>query len=147
MAATDLVDNTMTPGRLAREAAGGFHELAASSTAKEATGNTGWLDKGFVHDCTLHLELGTCTGTGTSLTVQLEQADDDSGTNAEVLAITPAADQDDDDTALQVPVCIDRRYIRLTWTISGTSPVFPLDATLRNAKDHRNFGDYGLAWS
>lgn len=145
MVATAHVDNTMTPGRLAREAAGGFHELR-DGTNVTATGNTGWLDKGFVHDCTLHLELGTCTGTGTSMTVTLEQADEDDGTGAEALAITAAADQDDDNTALQAPVCIDKRYVRLSWVVAGTTPVFPLTATLRNAKDHRNFGDYGLAW-
>lgn len=146
MPATAHVDHKSTPGRLAREAAGGFHELR-DGTNVTSTGNTGWLDKGFVHDCTLHLELGTCTGSGTSLTVTLEQADTDAGGGAEALAITGVANQDSDNTAVQTDVCIDKRYVRLSWTVAGSTPVFPLTATLRNAKDHRNFGDYGLAWS
>lgn len=144
MVATAHVDNTMTHGRLAREAAGGFHELLDGS-AITSTEDTGWLDKGFVHNCTAHIEVATVTGAGSAV-VQIEQADDDSGTNAEVLLITPSCVEANDNTAIQAEICVDRRYVKVTTTVTGTFSITPT-VTLRNAKDHRNFGDYGLAWS
>lgn len=139
MPATAHIDNTQTPGRLVRETAGLFHELL-DGTAITTTANTGWLDKGFVYDCVLHLEFASVVGAGSAI-IKLEQADDASGTNIEELATTLTIDEADDNTEVVRSICVDRRYVRVTTTVTGTLSV-PVTATLRLAKDHRNTGNY-----
>lgn len=155
MTETALVPNKKTPGQLVRET-NTFHVLAAptggtasggtAGANKEATGNSGWLDVGFVDEATLHAELGTCTGTGTSLVLTVEQADTSGGAGAELLATFQTADQDDDDKEAKIAVRIDKRYVRATWTIAGTSPVFPLTLSIRQERDRYN-ENYSGAWA
>lgn len=143
MTATPHVDHTMTTGSIVREVAGGFHELRASDNIT-ATGNTGWLDKGFVDEVCLHIELGACTGTSTSAVFVLESADQSDGTGAVELLRTPAADQDDDNKEYLGYTRVNRRYVRLSWTVSGTSPVFPTTATFQTP--HYRMDEQSGAW-
>ena len=137
MPATAHVANKRTPGKLVRDAEF-FHRILDGSDVT-ATGQSAWADIGMIKDCQAHLELGTCTGTGTSGRFQVEIADDSSGNGLEVIAIFDAVDQDDDDTEAKIDgLCIVKRYVRANYTISGTSPVFPATLTLRTDKDHYN---------
>lgn len=137
MPATAHVVNKRTPGKLVRDA-GTFHQIL-DGTNVTATGDSGWTDIGMIKECQAHLELGTCTGTGTTGDFQVEIADDSSGTGLEVIAIFDTVDQDDDDTEAKIDgLCIDKRWVRVNYVIAGTSPVFPATLTLRTDKDHYN---------
>jgi len=140
MTATAHVNHIMTTGQIVRQVDGGFHELLNGGNIT-ATGNTGWLDKGFVDEATLHLELGTCTGTTTSAVFVLEQADTSGGAGAVELVRTAAANQDSDNRQLLAYTRVNKRYIRLSYTVSGTSPVFPTRATLQTS--HYRMDDQG----
>jgi len=131
-------------GRQVRDASTYFQLLDGSSLS--STGDSGWLEKGLVHEATLHVELGTCTGTGTSMVLSLLQADDSSGTNPETLAILATADQDDDDKEAKALVYVNKPYVKVAYTIAGTTPVFPTTATLRLTHDHRG-DNYTGVWS
>jgi len=144
MTETALVDNLKTPGQLVRDA-GDFHVLVAPTGATAqgaagadltATGDSGWDDVGFIHDSTIHAELGTCTGTTTTLDIVVEQAQDSSGTNAEVIGTFTQATDASDDTEAKLKTCVNLRYVRVSYTISGSTPVFPLTVTLRLPEDH-----------
>jgi hypothetical protein len=146
MTATAHVDNRMTSGQMVREVAGGVHELVASA-AKTATGNSGWLDIGFVDEVMFLAELGACSGTSPTMVLTLSQADSSDGSvGAELLCTSPAANDTSDNMAYKAHVRINKRYVRLVWTIAGTSPSFVLAASLQtgNFKMDKNMSG---AWA
>jgi len=66
----------------------------------------------------------------------VEQAQDSSGTNAEVIGTFTQATDASDDTEAKLKTCVNLRYVRVSYTISGSTPVFPLTVTLRLPEDH-----------
>lgn len=136
MAATAHVANKRTPGKLVADA-GTFHQLL-DGTNLTATGNSGWLDVGMIKDCQAHLELGTVTGTTPLMDLNVEIADDSSGNGIELVARFAQVADDDDTEGKYDGICIDKRWVRASYVISGTTPVFPATLTLRTDKDHYN---------
>lgn len=138
MAATAHVDHKRTPGYLVQDA-GTFHQLLDGSDITSST-NSGWLDVGMIRVPTqLHSELGTVTGTSPTLDVVISIADDSSGNGAEVIMVLPQMGNDDDKDSKILLRPLDKRYLRVVYTIGGTStPTFPLTMTLRDQRDHYN---------
>jgi|GEM_PF-5422332 len=135
MAATAHVANKRTPGKLVRSA-GTFHQLA-DGTALVATGNSGWLDIGMVKECIAHMAHVAITGTTPTMDVIIEIADDSSGTGAEtIFAFGQVVGTDDNTESKSRTLDIDKRYVKATWTIAGTTPSFASTMTLRSAQDH-----------
>lgn len=135
MTETALVDNLATPGQLVRDA-GTFHQLHASG-AETATGNSGWLDIGFVHDCSIVVAFGAITGTAPTLDLLIQQSSDSAGASdvADVHTFTQFIGTDDNFEAKQV-ARLDKRYIKATWTIGGTTPSFIFAIDIRLPYDH-----------
>jgi len=125
MTATVHVDNLKTSGQLIRDA-GTFHQILDGSTLS-SSGNSGWLDVGFIHECTLHVELGNMAGT---VSLVVEQADDGSGGGSEVLGTFTQFTATDDNEQAKLGATINKRYVRAVYTVASGGGAVTLTARL-----------------
>lgn len=125
-----LTHNVKTPGQLVRDA-GTFHELVATTDDTTTSGNSGWLDVGFIHDCTAHVELGAMAGT---IDLIIAQADDSSGTGEEIMHNFTQFGATDDNEEAKAYLCVNKRYVKATWTAAASGGT--MSCQLRLPQDH-----------
>lgn len=110
-------------------------ELINATQTSSTTGS--WVRVPQPGPCTIHLDTGTITGTTPTCIIEVQGADDDSGTGIVSFGQFPSLDGSDDDTEAQLNAHVYKKYLRAKTTIAGTSPSFELDLHVRLANDHR----------
>lgn len=103
-----------------------------AKTARTASGNSGWIDIGDAKELVAQLDSAAGTGTAPTLDVKFQTSFD--GTDAAAVDIpTGAFTQVAAAASAQVKsLTVMHRYIKVIWTIAGTTPSF-------------NFGVYATA--
>lgn len=126
---------TPGPGTLVRDALAPTLASLTNATA-DVTGS--WMDVEFPHDVAVFWEGGAIAGTGVSVDIQIEAADDAAGTNAVVLGKFATLDENDDNATKVLEVYGAKKYMRAVVTIAGTSPDVTGDVVVREKHDRRS---------
>jgi hypothetical protein len=99
-------------------------------------GDGAWKDVTFPWLVAAELVTGTMGGAGSVVEISIQQADDSSGTNEEIIAAFPAFTLTDDDTTYVVPCEITKRYVQVV-TVTPTASTGTCVVTLRDFDYHR----------
>lgn len=114
--------------------------VLADGSDIESTGNGSWVSVDRPWDVAVVMDTGTVTGTSVTVDVEIQAADDASGTNTVVLgSFATVTDADDDEERILVTQT-HKPYMRYAATVSGTSPVAPLTITVRDQDYHLSEG-------
>ena len=103
-------------------------ELADGSNIT-ATGTGSWTYVGSPGHVAFRAETGSVTGTSVTCDVEVEIADDSSGTNARSVGVFQRLTEADDNVDRFLQAYVDESYARVSYTVAGTSPVIPLTVT------------------
>lgn len=96
-----------------------------------------WKEVTFPWMVSAELVTGTMAGTSTEVTFALQQADDSSGTNEEIIAAFPLVTEGDDDETHVIPVEITKQYVQVVYTNTGGASTGTCVLTLRDLDYHR----------
>lgn len=97
---------------------------AVTKAARTATGNSGWIDIGDCRELIAQLDSAAGTGTTPTLDVKLQTSWD--GTDATAVDVTTGAfTQVTTVASAQIKsLNVLHRYVKVIWTIAGTTPSF-----------------------
>jgi hypothetical protein len=113
-------------------------ELADGSNIT-ATGTGSWVEALYPGVVIVEATTGTCTGTSVVCDVEIQAADDSSGTNPVSLGTFATIDEDsDDETRVLVVELLGKPYVRYSATVAGSTPVVPLTIVLRDKDYHQS---------
>jgi hypothetical protein len=116
------------PGTVVRDSlgpAGGTRNIITGATLNAAgTTNSTVVEVGWPGEVQFYLTTATVTGTSPTLRV-LVQGADDSGFSVNAVDIASFDTVGDEDNVVkQLTTYVDKRYIRLSVTVGGTTPVY-----------------------
>lgn len=124
---------TPGPGTFVEDA---LAPVLADGTNIDATAAQGWVAVDRPWDCVVVLEPGTIAGTSGTVDVEIQAADDDSGTNAVTLGSFAQLDQDDDGVERILVVSTHKPYMQAVVTIGGDAET-PAVITVRDKTYHQ----------
>lgn len=108
------------------------------TTASSDQTATAWTAVPFTWEHSVFLDVGAVTGTSVVCDVQVEAADDSSGTNSVVLGKFATVDENDDNTSRVLEVSNSKQYMRAIAYISGTTPSVTATVKVREKHDRRS---------
>ena len=121
------------PGTFNRDA--NAPELINATQTISTTGS--WVRVPQPGNVSFHLDTGTITGTNPTCIIEVQGADDSSGTGIVSYGQFPSLDGSDDDTEAYLDAYVSKSYVRATTTLAGTTPSFELDLHVRLPHDRR----------
>lgn len=111
--------------------------LTLANATTDATA-TAWTAVPFTWEHSVVFAVGAVTGTSVVCDVQVEAADDSSGTNSIILGKFATVDENDDNTDRVLEVSNSKAYMRAIAWISGTSPDVTGTVKVREKHDRRS---------
>ena len=112
-------------------------EAPAWSVDTASPGDSAWSEVTFPWMISAELVTGTMAGTAVELSFYLQQADDGSGTNEEIIAAFPLVTEGDDDETHVIPVEITKQYVQVVSSNTGGAATGTCVLTLRDLDYHR----------
>lgn len=115
-----------------------------ASTTSEA-GSAGWVAAEWPDGVAqAEVALGTCTGTSVIAFIEIQSADDNTGTNKRVVGVVGPITEASDDVTYRVPIYANDPYVRCYVNIAtGTSPSITPTVTLREKHYQRTVSTTG----
>lgn len=102
---------------------------AVSKAVRTATGNSGWIDIGDARE--IIAQIDSDAGTGTSPTLDVKIQTSWNGTDATAVDVPSGAFTQVVAASMQLKsLTVFHRYIKIVWTLAGTTPSFNFGAYL-----------------
>lgn len=101
-----------------------------------ATGQGSWVKVNRVEEVVAVLTTGACTGTSVTCDIEVEAADDSSGTNTVSLGKFDTLTEASDSVEKFLPLRVFKPWIRASYVVAGTTPVVPATLKVRDRDYH-----------
>lgn len=112
---------------------------AAEAAITSATTTTGaWVESGFPGDVVVEVNTGTLTGTSVTVDIEIQGADDNSGTNTVSYGQFAQFTETDDDLELFLDACIKKNFVRAVIVTGGTVTSVDPVIVVRDADYHHD---------
>ena len=112
-------------------------EATTWSVDTSSPGDSAWAEVNAPWLISAELVTGTMAGTAVELSFYIQQADDGSGTNEEIIAAFPLVTEADDDETHVIPVEITKQYVQVVSSNTGGAATGTCVLTLRDLDYHR----------
>lgn len=122
-------------GSLVRDA---LAPVLVNEAALAASQDDAWVEVQRVGAVAWFAETGTVTGTSVVCDIEIQGADDASGTNLVSYGKFATITEADDDAVRVLETMVFKPYVRASTVVSGTTPVIPVTVKGRQIHDRRS---------
>lgn len=127
---------TVGPGTLVRDVNEPTLYDGTAITSATTTNGT-WTNVKFPFACSVFLETGTMAGTSSTCDVEIQEADDSSGTNAVTVGHFSQLTEADDNVTKRLNARVHKPYMRAVIVTAGTVTSHTPTVTVRERDDRR----------
>lgn len=109
-----------------------------NEAALAASQDDAWVQVDFIGPVAWHAVTGAVTGTSVVCDIEIQGADDNSGTNTVSYGRFGTITEADDSETRVLETTVFKKWVRASTVVAGTTPVIPVVVTGRQIHDRRS---------